>query len=255
MPRTIVSEYERANIALYGKGVFTTVSVCDSELFLWDKHWSRLTRNAANLGIDVSEHGEQSVRDAVSEAIKRNRLANGRVRITFLDESPSELWSVGGESTTSLSILAGERRTLPPGFRLTTSFHRINTTSPLAGVKSCNYLEPLMSFQEAKDRGFDEALRLNERGEAVSACMANLFWLTGTRLFTPSLKTGCLAGTTREFILENLECEEVETGIDALRAVDEIFLTSAGLGVVQAADFEGRKLYGGDHPIMRILPF
>lgn len=243
-----------ANIFLYGKGVFSTIAFYDLEPFLWDKHWSRLTGNAAKLGIDVSAHNERSVRNAVSEAIEKHKTTSGRVRITFFDESTSTLWGGNEEKRTGLSIIAGDARKVPEKLRLTISPHRVNTTSPLAGVKSCNYLEPLMACREAASNGFDEAVRLNERGEVSSACMANVFWLKDGRLFTPSLKTGCLAGTTREHVLEKLECEEVEDGIEAVKNADEIFLTSAGIGVVRAAAFDGRSLRKQHHEILELVP-
>lgn len=211
-------------------------------------------RDAAKLGIDVSEHDEVSVYRALAETIDRSGLTSGRARVSFADGSAADLWPGGGDGNTSLSILVGERRSVPVNLSLAISPHRVNTTSPLAGIKSCNYLEPILSLDEAKDRCFDEAIRLNERDEIASACMANLFWLSDGVLFTPSLQTGCLAGTTREHILENLECEEVEAGIDAVREADEIFLTSAGLGIVQAAAFEGRPLGKRQHEIFDLFP-
>ena len=253
-PTSVVFTSNSDNISLYGNGVFTTSSFYDSELFLWEKHWKRLTANAAQLGIDISAYAERNVKDTVSKAIEENRSANGRVRMTFLDESCPELWGGDGEKKTVLSIVIGDRRRVPNEFRLAILPHRVNTTSPLAGIKSCNYLEPLMVFDEAKNRGFDEAIRLNERGDVASACMANVFWSNGGKLYTPSLKTGCLAGTTREFILENLECEEVEAGEEAIREADEIFLTSAGIGVVQVAEFDGRAMNRDRHKILSLLP-
>jgi branched-subunit amino acid aminotransferase/4-amino-4-deoxychorismate lyase len=231
------------------------MSFYDLAPFLWEKHWRRLDANARRLGIDIFEYTEESVRDAVLKTIEENGLASGRVRIAFLDDSAGQLWTGNNEAGTSLSILLGERRRVLQGIRLTVSPHRINTTSPLVSIKSCNYLEPLMAVDEAKTRGFDEAIRLNERGEIASTCMANVFWLKNQRLFTPGLETGCLAGTTREFILENLECEEVEEEIEAILEAEEIFLTSAGIGVVQVGEFEGRELRCGEHPITKVLPF
>ena len=110
-----------------------------------------------------------------------------------------------------------------------------------------------MTLEEAKARGFDEAVRLNERGFVASGCMANVFWSKDGRLFTPSLKTGCLPGTTREYILENLDCQEVEAGIEELDTAEQIFLTSAGLGVVSAAEFNGRKLAVQNHSVIDLL--
>ena len=239
--------------SLYGKGVFTTIAIADGGPFLWPKHWRRLTAHAARLAIDVSEYSEAEVIESVALEIENKGLKDGRARITFSDECDSEIWSHGGEKKTGLSIITAERRPTPVEFSLTVSPHRINTTSPLTGIKSCNYLEHLLAYKEAKTRGFDEAIRLNERGDIASACMANVFWLKDGKLHTPSLRTGCLAGTTREYILENLDCLEVETDVSELNNAEAIFSTSAGIGIVMAAEFERRKLSQHDHPIIRLL--
>ena len=227
----------------------------DGAPFIWEKHWRRLSAHAARLEIDISDYSEAEVFEALTLEIERAGLKQGRARITVSDESNSEIWSHGREAKTSLSIITAERRPLPTEFSLTVSPHRVNTTSPLAGIKSCNYLEHLLAHKEAKTRGFDEAIRLNERGEIASACTANVFWLKDGKLHTPSLKTGCLAGTTREFALENLGCKEVETGIEELTNAEAIYVTSAGLGVIAANDFDGKRLETGRHEILELSPF
>jgi branched-chain amino acid aminotransferase len=243
-----------SSATLYGKGNFTTIAIYEDAPFLWDKHWRRLTENAARLGIDLSEYTEEKTRSALADLIEKNRVTNGRARITFFDESGGPIWSSSDAKKTSLLITTADFRPLPKHFRLTFSPYRINTTSPLAGAKSCNYLENLMAFDDAKSQGFDEAIRFNERGEIASAALANVFWLKGGKLYTPGLKTGCLPGTTREFILENLECREIDAGIGELQEANEIFLTSAGIGVVQVAEFEGRPLNGQPHNALKLLP-
>lgn len=243
-----------SSATFYGKGIFTTIAIYDRKPFLWEKHWRRLAENASKLGIDISEYDEQSVADVLDELIKKNEVTNGRARITFSDESPSEVWSVGGEKKTGLSIVTADRREIPEHFKLTVSPHSVNTTSPLVGIKSCNYLEHLMTYDKAKARGFHEAIRLNQRGEVASACMANVFWFKDGKLWTPSLKTGCLAGTTREFILENLECEELDVGIKSVQDADAIYLTSAGLGIVQAGELNGKQLKSGYRPMLELWP-
>jgi branched-subunit amino acid aminotransferase/4-amino-4-deoxychorismate lyase len=84
--------------------------------------------------------------------------------------------------------------------------------------------------------------------------MANLFWLRDGQLYTPSLATGCLPGTTRQFVLEKLEVTEVETGIDALNLADAIFLTSAGLGAVQIDEFDRLAMPKVEHSIVSLIP-
>src|SRR5688500_15128702 len=168
-------EYVSAR-SLYGSGIFTTLAVYDAEPFLWEKHWRRLVENATRTGIDLSEFSEDTTRNKLTDLVEANEARNGRVRITFFDESVSELWRVGSERRTSLLIISADFRPLPGAVRLTVSPYRVNSASPLAGVKSCNYLEKMLARSEGKLIGFDEAVQLNERGQIASACMANIFW-------------------------------------------------------------------------------
>lgn len=243
-----------ASAAIYGKGVFTTIAIFDRQPFLWEKHWRRLEANALYMGIDLSDFREDVTVHALDELLRENKVDIGRARITFFDETASELWPFPSKQRTSLLITTDVLRSGQQNPKLTVSPYQLNSASPLAGVKSCNYLDKIIAREEAKRRCFEEAMQLNERGEIASACMANVFWLNNGKLFTPALATGCLAGTTREFVLENLECEEVEVGIDELHAADEIFLTSAGQGVAQVASFDGKELERAAHPIMDLLP-
>lgn len=251
---TCVEPLNNSNILLYGKGVFTTIAISDGQTLFWEKHWKRISDSAVKLGIDVSGLDGAALHQRVIEAIEADGIRDGRARLTIADETPSAMWGGSGTEDVSISILAGERRVVSDTLKLTLSPFLINSTSPLAGLKTCNYLEPLMAAEEAKKRGFDEAVRLNERGEITSACMANIFWLKGGRLYTPSLSAGCLPGTTREFVLENLVCKQVEAGREALGEADDIFLTSAGIGIVQAAEIDGRVLARRPHEILKIFP-
>jgi branched-subunit amino acid aminotransferase/4-amino-4-deoxychorismate lyase len=131
--------------------------------------------------------------------------------------------------------------------KLTISPFRINSQSPLAGVKSCNYLEKLIALENVRGQGFAEALSANERGEIASAVMANVFWVKDQQIYTPALATGALAGTTREFVIElarekGFIVNEVTARIAEINAINEIFLTSAGLGVCAVNQFEKKKL-------------
>lgn len=242
--------------SLYGSGVFTTIAIKNGLPFLWERHWARLRSNAAAVGIELEGYRSEDVLAELQRQVERAGLDAGKARITFSDARASDLWP-GSEpaAPTRMSIVVAERREMPRDLRLGISPFPVNSRSPLGGIKSCNYLEPVLSLEDAKKRGFHEAVRLNERGIVTGACMANVFWAKGGRLFTPALSTGCLPGTTREFVLENLECEEVEAEIGELDTADSIFLTSAGLGAVEAAAFEGRPLFCSDNAVLKVLPF
>lgn len=221
------------NSALYGSGVFTTVAICSGQPVFWEKHFDRLVSNAAAIGIGLP--AESLMLDSLTALISAKDIANARARVTVFDSSPSRLWSTEIGTRSRLLITADRRRDLPEVFRIADSPFPVNSGSPLAGIKSCNYLENLIALEEARKRGFDEAVRINERGETVAAACANLFWTRNGRVFTPGLETGCLAGTTRAFIIESFAVEEVSVGPDAIRDADAILLASAGIGARRAA--------------------
>lgn len=238
-------------LSLYGHGVFTSVAVYHARPFLWSAHWERLCEHAARIGLDLDGLGEEDVSRALGQLIEANKVERGRARVMLMQSNATlGFWKTkdapSDEKTSrvELLILTGDARPVPEeGLALTISPHRINTFSPLAGLKSINYLEHLLAWEEARARQFDEAVMLNERGEIVSATMANLFWVSDGVLHTPALTTLCLPGTTRSCALElaaDLSVPVVESAADLSRLGDaeEIFLTSSGLGVGIVTTFD-----------------
>ena len=239
-----------AAAALCGRGVFTTVAVHGGRAFLWPQHWARLVEHAARAGVGHAELDEQTVGVDLARLIEANNVERGLARVTLLARAARGLCGVpaaADETTeTDLLITTGELEQHAPdeGLALTLSPYRVNAHAPLAGVKSTSYLEHVLACEEARARDFDEAVRLNERGEIVSAVMANIFWVTKGTAHTPALSTGAVAGTTRACVLalaDELALPVVEGVYDLahLGDADEIFLTSArlGVGLVTTYDF------------------
>jgi len=234
---------------LYGRGVFTTLAIHNSEAFLWSKHWQRLTTHAKRLDVDYTGCTEKNVGDALRKLISVNQVKYGRARVIMLARSGRDFWKMKtpGTKKTDLLIMTGEPQKISPdGLSLAVSPYRVNTFSPLTGIKSLNYLDHVLSWEEAQSRDFDEAVVLNERGEIVSATTANLFWAKDGSVHTPALSTGALAGVTRECVLEiaNKHFIPVLDGIyemSDLTDADEIFLTSSSLGVAPVTTFDFRR--------------
>lgn len=233
---------------LYGRGVFTTVAIYDNHPFLWSDHWERLADHADRLDISCDGLDEKGVGLALQKLISVNRVTEGRARVILLARSSRHVWQVNspGPRKTDLLIMTGESQKVPPsGVSLAVSPFRLNTFSPLTGIKSLNYLDHVLSWEEAHTRDFDEAVMLNERGEIVSATMANIFWVKDGAVHTPALSTGALAGITRGRLIK-LAGEHYIPLIEGvyempdLTDADEIFLTSAGLGVAIVTTFDFR---------------
>jgi len=250
-----------SSATLYGRGVFTTLAVYDSKPFLWSKHWQRLSAHAAKLTIDHTGCTEKSVGEAVNKLIAVNQVKDGRARVTFLARSSGDFWKTKLQNTrkTDLLIMTGEpHRVSANGMSLAVSPYRVSTFSPLTGIKSLNYLDHVLSKEEARSRDFDEAVVLNERGEIVSATTSNIFWAKNGTVHTPTLSTGALAGITRECVIDVANkhfiplvegAYEMADLVDA----DEIFLTSSGIGVAPVTTFDFRRYAVEPESIVNII--
>src|SRR5688572_20301059 len=165
---------------VYGRGVCTTVAIYNGKPFLWPQHWRRLKDHAERLKVDCTGANERNVGEALRKLVAVNEVKNGRARVILLARSGRDVWKAkkAGDRKTDLLIMTSEPQKVPSmGMSLAVSPYRFNTFSPLTGIRSLNYLEQVLAWEEAQARDFDEALMLNERGEIVSATMANIFWV------------------------------------------------------------------------------
>src|SRR5688500_151015 len=101
----------------YGRSVFTTIAIRDGKPLFWEKHWVRLTRNAAKRGIDFSNFSQDGVGSSLSQLLEVNTVSDGRARITLFDEAGKWL------------ITTSDLRGLPERFRIAVSPHPINSRS------------------------------------------------------------------------------------------------------------------------------
>ena len=235
---------------LHGHGVFTAIPLYDRHPFLWPEHFARLAEHARRVGLDASEHDEARVSDSLIRLVEANEVREGVARVVLLARggfpAPHDCADRGDAPSDLLIFTEGKKEPFADGMALTVSPHRVNTLSPLAGVKSTSYLEHVLARREARSREFDEAVRLNERGEVTSATAANVFWVTDGTLHTPELQTGAVAGVTRARVLTlagEMAFPTVEGvyELSALAEADEIFLTSASLGVEVVTTFDFRR--------------
>ena len=234
---------------LYGRGVFTTVAIYNGKPFLWPEHWQRLKEDASKLSVDCTGANERNVGEALSKLIAVNRVDHGRARVILLARSGRDVWKTKktGERKTDLLIMTGEAQKISPaGLSLAVSPYRHNTLSPLAGIKSLNYLDEVLAWEEAQTREFDEAIMLNERGEIVAATMASIFWVREGKLHTPALSTGTVPGVTRAAVIalatkHFIPVVEGVYELADLTEAEEIFLTSASYGVAPVTTFDFRQ--------------
>ncbi len=242
---------------LYGWGVFTTLRIYGGKAFGFDRHWKRLMLHAEKARVPVAVDLKHASR-AIEKLIAANSVERGRARLTLL-KGDAGSWQVDpGPESEFLIFTSSEVRGNSGDLALTLSPYRVLSTALLAGVKQTAMLENLFSLEEARSRGFNEAVLLNERGEIVSAAAANIFWVQGDEVFTPSLGTGCVAGITRHFIRQvttQWKLHLVEGSFPVQRLLDarEVFLTSTAREVTIVASFDSKEYANKQARIAKLI--
>ena len=242
---------------LYGWGVFTTVRIYNGKPFAFDLHWKRLAHHAMEVRVSTPFDMKRAKR-ALEKLIEANSVEQGRARLTLL-KGQAGSWRQGpGPESEFLIFTAPEGPGGGADLALTLSPYRVLSTSLLAGVKQTALLENLFALDEARSRDFNEAVLLNERGEIVSATAANIFWVQGDEVFTPSLATGCVAGITRHFVHQiavRWKLHVVEGGFTVQRLLDarEVFLTSTAREVVIVSSFDAKQYSNRQARIAKLI--
>ena len=125
------------------------------------------------------------------------------------------------------------------------------------GAKTGNYLNNVLALHEAKLKGADDALMLNDRGEVTEATTANIYVVTRGGLVTPPLEAGILRGTTRTRILElcqvnGIPTREASLHVEDVRRAEEVFVSSSVRGILPVVSLdEGTVANGRPGPLTR----
>ena len=82
---------------LYGRGVFTTLAIYNSQPFLWYRPWQRLAAHAKKLDIDHTGCTEKNVGEALDKLIAVNQVREGRAVADHAREADLPLAGAPGQ--------------------------------------------------------------------------------------------------------------------------------------------------------------
>jgi branched-chain amino acid aminotransferase len=126
-----------------------------------------------------------------------------------------------------------------------------NEHGALAGLKTTSYAENVLALGYARERGGGEAIFANTAGNLCEGTGTSVFVVSGGRLLTPPLSSGCLAGVTRGLVIEWAGAIEEDLPAGALAAAPEAFLTSTTRDVQPVRAVNGRPLPAAPGPVTR----
>ena len=113
-----------------------------------------------------------------------------------------------------------------------------------------NYLNSILATQDAKHRGFDEAILLDQSENVSEAPGENIFLVKSNRLVTPSLSSSALDGITRKSIITlakdmKLKIKVRKVSKKELKLADEIFLSGTAAEITPIVTIDKKKIGDG----------
>jgi branched-chain amino acid aminotransferase len=231
---------------LSGWGVFSTLKVQESVPFAFERHWARMSRDARAIHVELPPDPER-VRRKVMELIEANHAQSSTLRVVVVRNGGGMWEGPSNGRRSDLIALTAATKEWEDGVKLACVPHARYSASEFAGVKVLSWAMNLTWLEYAHQRGFDEALLLNERGEVAECSSANIFAAWGSRVWTPPLSSGCLPGITREVLLNEIHVPGIEIGEKPLvpaeiETADEVFITSTTRNLLPVAEIEGKSV-------------
>jgi len=227
---------------IVGDGAFETLKTTGGSAFAVTRHLRRLRHSLDALAIAVPD--EDVLRDAIATTVTAANYDESRIRVTVTAGSGSLGSGMpGGDPSTFVVVTELAPKAAPRA--ITVPWTR-NERGATAGLKTTSYAENVRSLRVAHEAGASEALMANTRNELCEGTGTNVFVVIDGEAFTPPLSSGCLAGVTRELLLEVAPVTERVLPFDILQTAKEIFLTSSTRDVQGLEQIDGRQIAVGD---------
>jgi D-alanine transaminase len=234
---------------LFADGVYEVIPVYGGRLLRADEHLERLARSLAAIRLPdpLDRAGWQALLDGIVER-------NG-----------------GGYQAVYMQVTRGAAprdHAFPPDavptvFAMSKNLNADPRTPPLRAVvrpdirwtrcdiKSVALLPNVLMRQEAEDAAASEAIMVRD-GQVTEGSATNVFVVAEGVVRTPPKSTHILGGITRDLLIElmgaaGLECREEAVPEAALRAAEEIWVTSSTKEVAPVVRLDGEAV-GGEEP-------
>ena len=220
-----------------GDGVFEAIKVVDGRPFALTRHLRRLTRSAKGMGLPEPDHGV--IREAIDATIDGQKLPLGRIRVTFT-AGISPLGSNRATTEPTLAVVTTPVAPFPAATKAVVVPWPRNERGATAGLKTTSYADNVIALAYAAERDATEAIFANTAGNLCEGTGTNVFCVFDGTVVTPPLSAGCLAGVTRELVIEWYDVHERDIPMTEFVEADEVFLTSTTRDVQALAQVDDR---------------
>lgn len=191
----------------YGTGCFETMRFENGQICRFEEHVERLIRGLDYLQLPKHLYpNREFLREKINYLIdsdKEEGLFKIRLQCSLLENNGYHLDS-DVELLTHFRI-SNLQVSDKPVKLLTAKTRVIPSLCRPADLKLSNMLHYRTAYREAMERSYDDALMLTIEGFIAETSVANLFWASGNRVFTPSEDCAILPGIMRKATIQAIK--------------------------------------------------
>lgn len=240
-----------------GWGVFSTIKVVDGVLFAFPRHFARMQHDAALMRVPFPFACEE-LEERLLQLVQANQDFNSTLRVCVVRNTGTVFVGPDIQREVELFAFTVPRNDWGESVRLGVVPNARYAANVFAGVKITAWSMNLCWYEEAHQKGLDEVVLLNERGEVSECTSANVFAVLDGKVVTPPLSSGCLPGVTRAVLLEEIRDErypvvEGTLSLGDLELASEVFITSSTRDLLPVREIEGLHLRHTGDPAREAL--
>lgn len=234
----------------YGDGLFESIRVIKGTPCFIDAHWARLTTGAELLRIKVPAKLDRAAFErSILELVQANGIESGRCRLTLYRGGSGHYRPESDEGEYAIELTPMTEPTYrlnPQGLMVDIWPEMRKPINDLSRHKTLNCQYYIMGALWSRQKGLDDCLLQNERGNIIESSNGNLFIVSNGVLYTPSLADGCLGGVMRAQIINlalanGIKVYECSLNPQNLLAADEVFFTNALRGLQWVGTYRTKR--------------
>ncbi len=237
--------------ATSGDGVYTTMGVFGGVPFALSRHRRRLEASLDYLGLADADVPWDRLAGLPAEL----GVGDGRLRVT-VTAGPGGPADPAASPTVWITLAEVDTSVPTPAVSAVTGAHPRDAGRFDAGHKTlagAGNTRAVLAWA-ARRRGATECIYQDSAGGLCEGTTTNVIVVSGDRVETPDLDTGCLPGITRELLLESglVTVGEMLGPHDSAEA-DEVILTSSVRGIIPVDSIDYQPKPGRDGPVWQCL--
>ena len=221
----------------YGDGFFETVKIINSRAINFASHFERIQLALSILKLQ-NNFTLVFFKEKLSHLIKVNKIVDGSVKI-HISRGGSGRY-LPKSTNTNLLITTNIGYAYKKNTPISLCFYNTECKAigSLSNIKSINSLVSVLASLYANDNNFDNAILFNNSGNITEVANANIFFVKNDKIYTPPINEGCVDGTMRKWVTNEMDVCEKAILKNELLTADEVFITNSINGLTSVSVVE-----------------